>query len=137
MDSDEVLTAELRISKLMNVGHGGTGHRAHRTIATRVITQAFFTVVSKDCLAHETLMYADSSVRTVVIVNRRFLPGSPANHKHFNRFIATDSMTPIITFLKSDVILKILRDDLDVRKPGIYLFERRRSGLAVQVFDQL
>ena len=137
MDGDEVLTAEFRISKLMNVGHGGTGHRAHRTIATRVITQALFVIESKNCLAHETLMYADGPMRPIVIVNRRLLPGTPADHEHFDCFIATNSMTPIVTFLESNVILKIRRDDLDVRKPGIYLFERRRTGLAVQVFDEL
>lgn len=59
-------------------------------------------------------MDADDAVRAVVIVNRRLLARPPTNHEHFDRFIATNSMTPVITFLESDVRLKITIHDLDV-----------------------
>lgn len=52
MDRDEVLTAEFGISKLMDVGHGGTGHRAHLTVALGVVTKALLAVESKNCFAH-------------------------------------------------------------------------------------
>ena len=114
MDRDEVLTAEFGISKLMDIGHGGTCHRARRTFAIGVVTKALLAVESKDCFAHETLMNADHAVRAVVIVNRRLLAGPPTDHKHFDRFIATNSMTPVVTFLESDVWLQIRIHDLDV-----------------------
>ena len=72
-----------------------------------VVTKALLAVESKDRLPHETLMNADYAVRAVVIVNRRLLARPPTDHQHFDRFIATNSMTPVITFLESDVRLKI------------------------------
>ena len=82
-------------------------------------------------------MDADNAMRAVVIVNRRLLARPPTNHKHFDCFIPANSMTPVITFLESDVGLKLAPRDLDVCEPGVYLFERRRRGLAVQLFNQL
>ena len=114
MDRDEVLTAEFGISKLMDVGHGGAGHRAHRTVALGVVTKALLAVESKDRFAHETLMDADDAVRAVVIVDRRLLARAPTNHQHFDRLIATNSMPPVITFLESNERLEISTHDLDV-----------------------
>ena len=113
MDRDEVLTAELGISELMNVGHGGACHRARRTFAIGVVTKAFLAIESEDCFGHETLMNADRAVRTVVIVNRRLLARPPADHEHFDRFIATNSMTPVVTFFESDVGLELRVHDFD------------------------
>ena len=52
-------------------------------------------------------MNANYSVRTIVVVNRRLLAWAPTDHQHLDRFIATNSMTPVITFLESDVRLEI------------------------------
>ena len=105
MDSDEVLTADLGITKLMNVGHPGACDGTGRTFATSVVRQAAFFVVRKDCFPHESLVHEDGSVRTIVVVNRRLLAWVPANHQHLDRFIAENSMAPVVAFLKSDVRL--------------------------------
>ncbi len=136
MDGDEVLAAEFGISELVNVGHGSTGYRAQRTFAIRIMTQALFLIERKDCFRHQTLVNADGAVRTIVIVNRCFLSGMLADHKHFDCFIATNEMAPVITFLESEVRLYIDVGNFNICKPGIYLFERRRSRLVVQLCDQ-
>ena len=113
MDGDEVLTAEFRISKLMNVIHGSTGYRAYVTFAIAVVTQALLTVEGEDCFRHQTCMNPNDAVRTVVIVNRRLLAGPPTDHEHLDGFITTNSMAPVITFLESDVRLQIDIADRD------------------------
>jgi hypothetical protein len=56
----------------------------------------------------------------------------PADHEHFNSFIAANTMSPIIAFLEPEVRAQIVVENLDARKPGMYLSEGRRLGLAVQ-----
>ena len=105
MDSDEVLTPDFRIAKLVNVRHLGARDCTGWTFAAGVVTQATLLVVREDRFPHEPLMNADDSVRTVVIVNRRFLAWAPANHQHLDRCIAANSMAPVIAFLESNVRL--------------------------------
>ena len=105
MDSDEVLTTDVGITKLMNVGYFGPRDRTHRTFAAGVVTQATLFVVREDRFPHEALMNPDNAVRTIVIVNRRFLAWAPANHQHLDRLVAENSMAPVITFFESDVRL--------------------------------
>lgn len=105
MDSYEILTTDFGISKLMNVRHRGTRDRACRTFATCVVTQTLLFVECKDGLPHKALVNSDNSVRTVVVVNRCLLARPPADHQHFDRVIAANSMTPVITFLEPYVRL--------------------------------
>ena len=105
MDSDEILATDVGITKLMNVWYLGTRDGTRRTFATGVVTQATIFVEGEDRFPHEPLMYPDDSVRTVVIVNRRLLAWTPADHQHLDRFVAKNSMTPVITFFESDVRL--------------------------------
>jgi hypothetical protein len=105
MDRDEITSTYVGISKLMNVGHVGAGNRTFRTLASGVVRQALFFVVSKDTLEHPTLLNADNAVRTVVIVNRRFLSGPPTDDQHFDRVVTTDAVAPVIAFFESDVRL--------------------------------
>lgn len=105
MDSDEVLTTDVGITKLMNIGYIGACDRTLRTFATGVVTQATLFVVREDRFPHEALMNPDYSVRTVVIVNRRFVAWAPANHQHLDRLVAENSMAPVIAFFESDVRL--------------------------------
>ena len=107
MDSDEILTTGVGISQLMNVRNIGARDGAGRTFATVVTTQTLLYVVSKDGLEHLSLLNANYSMRTIVIVNRRLLAWAPADHQHFDRLITTNSMTPVIAFLESDVRLEI------------------------------
>ena len=113
MYSDEVLTTDVGITKLMDVGYLGARDRPLRTFATGVVTQATLFVVREDRFPHEALMNADYSMRTVVIVNRRFVAWAPANHQHLDCLIAENPVTPVIAFLESDVRLEIRIDDLD------------------------
>ena len=105
MDSDEILTTDIGITELMNIGYFGARDRTLRTFATGVVTQATLLVVREDRFPHEALMNADYSVRTVVIVNRRFVAWAPANHQHLDGLIPKNAMTPVITFFESDVRL--------------------------------
>ena len=77
-------------------------------------------------------MNADHAVGTIMVVNRSLLARSPADNQHFDSFIATNPVTPVISLLESDVRLEIEVEDLDVRNLQIQLFKRRRGGLAVQ-----
>src|SRR5215216_7909315 len=113
----------------MNVRHFGTGDRAHRTFATRVVTQTVVDVESKDRFLHQPLMYPNHTVRAVVIVNRRLLAWVPADHQHLDGVIAAHSMAPVIALLESDVRLEIGIEDLDTRKPQVQLFKCGRAGL--------
>src|SRR5688572_19919094 len=76
-------------------------------------------------------------MRTIVIMNRRFLSGPPTNDQHFNRFITTNPMAPVVAFLEAEVRLQVELGDLDRGKPGVNFFQRRRTCLTVQCFDQV
>jgi hypothetical protein len=59
-------------------------------------------------------MHSHNSVRAIVVVNRRLLAGSPADHQHFHRFIATNAVAPVIAFFESDVRFEVLIEDFNV-----------------------
>jgi hypothetical protein len=59
-------------------------------------------------------MDSDNSVRTIVVVNRRLLAGSPTDHQHFHRFIATDTVAPVIALFESEVRLEVEIEDFNV-----------------------
>ena len=98
----------------MNVRNISACDGAERTFATAVETQTLLVIVSEDGLAHESVVNANYSVRAVVVVNRRLLAWAPADHQHLDRFITTNSMAPVITFLESDVRLEIEIVNLNV-----------------------
>ena len=135
MDSDEILSAYVGISQLMNVGHFGAGNRTHRTCTTSVVTQTFFSVEREIGFPHQALLHTNDSVRAVVIVNRRLLAWAPADHQHLDGCIATNSMAPVIAFLETAVRLEVEIADLDIRNPVVQLFKGWWTGLAVQAFD--
>ncbi len=137
MNSDQILTTDFRIAQLMNVRYFGASNGASRAFSTRVVTKTLLFIVRKDRFPHEALLYQDYSVRTVVVVNRRLLARSPADHQHLNRIIAAHAMAPVISFLESDVRLQIDIENLYAGKPGIYLLQRWHAVLAVKSFNQL
>ena len=136
MDRDQITSAYVGISKLMDVGHVGAGNRTFRTLAGGVLSQASFFVVSKNRLRHQTLLNANHSVRTIVIVDWRLLSGPPTNDQHLDCLVATNAMAPVITLLESEVRLQIELGDLDCLEPGANFCERRRCRLAVEFLDQ-
>src|ERR1051326_5814118 len=113
MDRDEITSAYVGVSKLMNVGHARAGNRSFRTLTSGVLSQASFFVVSKNRLRHQTLLNANHSVRTIVIVDWRLLSGPPTNDQHLDCLVATNAMAPVITLLESEVRLQIELGDLD------------------------
>src|SRR6185369_14762495 len=117
VNSDEVLATDVGITKLMNVRDFGAGNGSCRTLATGVITQALSIVVSKNRFPHQSLVNANNTMRTVVIVNRRLLAGPPADHQHLDRFVPTNAMAPVIAFLEAEVRLQIRFEDFDARNP--------------------
>jgi hypothetical protein len=112
MDSDEVLTTDIGIAKLMNVGNFGAGDSTNRTFPTTFVPQALIFVERKNRFPHESGMDPNNSVRTVMVVNRSFVARSPADDEHLDRFIATNAMAPVIAFLESYVRLEIAIEDL-------------------------
>ena len=112
MDSDQVLTTDFGIAKLVNVGYFGARDRAGCTFAARVVTQAFLRIESKDRFPHQALLNSNNPMRAIVIVNRCLLSGPPADHQHLDRLIPTNSVTPVIAILESDVRLQIERRNL-------------------------
>ena len=137
MDRDQITSAYVGISKLMNVGHVGAGNRTFRTLASGVVIQASFFVVTKHRFPHHTLLHANHPVRTIVIVNWRSLSGPPTNDQHLDRIVTANPMAPIIAFLEPEVRLQIELGDLDRGEPGINLLERGRVCLTVQFLDQV
>src|SRR5690349_19363684 len=112
MDRDQITSTYVGISELVNIGHVGAGDRTFRTLAGGIVSQALFLVISKNRFEHQTLLNANHSVRTVVIVNRRFLSGPPTNDQHLDRLVTTNAMAPVITFLEAEVRLQIELGDL-------------------------
>jgi len=78
----------------------------------------------------------NDAVRSVVVMNGSSLTRPPADDEHLDGFIATNAVAPVVAFLESEERLDIQRRNLDIRQPGIDLFERRWRGLGVQVLDQ-
>ena len=126
MNSDEVLTTDFRIAELVDVRNSRSGHFSSGTFAGGLITKPTFTVVREHCFPHQALLYSYYTVRTVVIMDRSFLPRSPTNDEHLSSFVTTNAMTPVITFLETKVRFEIILGDVDVGKPGIDLFQFRR-----------
>lgn len=120
----------------MYVGHACAGDRSFRTLAPRVITQTVLIVEAESRFPHHTLLDADDSVRTVVVMNRRFLAGPPTNDQHFDGFVTTNAVAPVIAFLKPEIWLKVELGDLDHRQPRVYLLQCRRLDLAVKPLNQ-
>jgi hypothetical protein len=137
VDRDQITSAYVGISKLMNIRDGGAGDRTFRTLATAVVTQTLFFIEAKDRFLHQALVNANDSMRTVVVMNRRLLSGPPTNDQHFDRIVPTNPVPPVIAFLESEIRLQFELGDLDCRKPGAYFFERGRGCLLVQFLDQL
>ena len=137
MDGYEIPSAYVGISKLMYVGHACAGNRSFRTLAATVITQTLLVVEAESRFPHHTLLDADDSMRTVVVMNRRFLAGPPTNDQHLDGFVTTNAVAPVIAFLKPEVRSKVKLGDLDPGQPRGYLLQRRRLGLAVELFYQL
>jgi len=79
--------------------------------------EAAFIVVNKNRFPHQTFLNANNAMRSVVIVDWSFLSRSPANDEHFDGFVATDAMTPVIAFLKSQVWLEIGARDVHCGEP--------------------
>src|SRR5204863_10065409 len=129
MDRDEITSAYVGISKVMNVGYTGAGDRAFRTLATVVVTQTLFFIEVKDGFLHQALVNTNDAMRTVVVMNRRLLGGPPTNDQHFVRMVSADPVAPVIAFLETEKRLEVELGDLDCRKPGRYLVERRRRCL--------
>ena len=113
MDSYEILATDVGIAKLVNVGYAGTRDCTGRTFASRVVTQTFLTLEYKDRLPHQPTVHADNSVRTIVVVNRRPMSWSPANHQHFDRLVTTNAVAPVIAFFESDVRFQVEIEDFN------------------------
>src|SRR6185369_4653824 len=94
MDRDQITSAYVGISKLMNVGHVGAGNGTFGTLACGFVTQAPFFVVCEDRFPQHALLHTNDAVRTVVIVNWRPLTGPPTNDQHLDRIVTTNPMAP-------------------------------------------
>ncbi len=105
MNSYKILSTNFGISKLMNVGHLGPGHRAGGTLAARVVAQAAFLLVAEGCFPHQSLVDSDDTMRSVVVVNRRFLTGPPADDQHLDGFVTTNAVAPVVSFFKTEIRL--------------------------------
>ena len=107
VNRNQILTTIFGIAKSMNVRDVCTGDGSGRTLAAIVVTQTLFVIESENGFPHQTLLNSHDSVRAVVIMNRCLLAWSPTDHQHLDRSIAANSMTPIITFLETDVRLEV------------------------------
>lgn len=136
VDSNEILSAYFWISELVNIGHVGPGHCSRGTLAAHVVAQAAFLLVAEGRFPHKSSVDTDDTMRSVVVVNRCFLTGPPADNQHLDGCITTNPVTPVISLFKSQVRLYIDWIYLDIRQPRTDLFERWWGGLGVQLLDE-
>ena len=57
-------------------------------------------------------MHKDGAVRSVVIVNRRALPGLPAEHQHLDELVLHHAMTRIVAGFKTEIRLNLVLADV-------------------------
>ena len=101
MNRDQILAADIRVTQLMDVRELGTSNPAGAQFAVRVVAQAVFSVVVKSRFPQNAFMHQNSTVRTVVIMNRRALSGLPAKHQHLNKIIAHHAVAAIVAGLET------------------------------------
>src|SRR5689334_22170292 len=136
MNRNQVLSTYFGITKLMNVGRAGPGHRSGGTLAARVVAQAAFLLVAEGRFPDQSFMDTDNTMRSVVIMNRGFLTGPPADNQHLDGLVATNPVAPVVSLFESKERLDFQRRYLDVCQPRIDCFERWWRGLGVQLLDQ-
>lgn len=124
MNRNKVLSTYFGITELMDVGHAGPSHRPGGTLAACAVTQAAFLLVAEGRFPHQSFMDTDDTMRSVVIMNRGFLTGPPADYQHLDGLVTTNPVAPVVSLLKSKERLDFQRRYLDVRQPLIELFER-------------
>jgi len=136
MNRNQVLSTYFGITELMDVGHAGPGHRSGGTLAARVVAQAVFLLVAEGRFPHESFMDTDDTMRSVVIMNRGFLTGPPADNQHLDGIVTTNPVAPVVSLFKSEVRLDFQGRYLDICQPRVDLFERWWRGLGIQLLDQ-
>ena len=136
MDRDEVLATDVRIAELMDVGFRCTRNFTRRTLASALVAQSLFIVVSEHRLPHQTFLDSDDAVRSIVVVNGSLLSGPPTDNQHFHRCVTTNAMTPVVSFFKPKVWFKVARGNVNLRESLADIFDRRWSGLTLQPLDQ-
>jgi len=68
-------------------------------------------------------MNFNAAVRAVVIVDRRAMAGTPAQHQHLDKLAAANAMTPVVAVFEADVRLQLFGGDIRSLQPIVNLFE--------------
>lgn len=71
-----------------------------------------------------------------MIVNRCLVARTPTQYEHFSKFVATNTMPPVVTFLKTEVRFQFLTRNLCPFQPLIDLLEPRATLLGIERGDQ-
>lgn len=136
MDGDEILSTDLWIAQLMDVGYCRAGYFTGLTLLTILVCKAAFFCKGEVRFPEHTPMNPDDSVRAVVIMDRRFLARAPAKYQHLNRVIATNPVSPIVAFLETQKGKKIVVGNVRDPEPGADFFKLRGSRLIFEMLHQ-
>jgi hypothetical protein len=110
VDSNKILSTDFGISELMNIGDVGPGHGSGGTLTACVVAQTGFLLVAKGRFPHQSFVDSDDSMRSVVIVDRSFLTGPPADNQHLDGIVTTNPVAPVVSLFKSEVRLDFQGD---------------------------
>ena len=101
MNGYQVLTADVRIPKLMDVGNIGTGDRAWWIFARSFVLKALDRIEAKRGFPQYAFADLNGAMRTVVIMNRSSVSGMPTEDQHLYKLVTTNSMPPVVAFFEA------------------------------------
>lgn len=101
VNGDQVLSADIRITQLMNIGNIGTCDRAWGMFARSFVFKALDRIEAKDCFPQYAFADLNGPMGTVVIMNRSSVSGVPTEDQHLYKFVTTNSMPPVVGFFKA------------------------------------
>ena len=120
----------------MDIRYSRAGYFSGGTFTGRFVAKSSCVIKAEHCFPHQPSLNFDYAMRTVVIVNWGSLTWAPTDNEHLYRGVSTNTMTPVVTFFKTEVRLKVTLGDLGGREPGANLFQSWRSALFLQLFNE-
>ena len=97
-----------------------------------LVGEASLSLVIERSLPENAFLNENCAVRSIVIVNRRALPGFPAKHQHFDKLVFHHAMARVVSRLESQIRLQFVRRDRGAFNKRVEGRQRRDGGLAAQ-----
>src|SRR5882724_1577580 len=128
MNGDELLAADIRVAKLVDVGNIRTRYRSAYIFACRFVFQPSKRIIAEGRFPQHTATNPNPAVGTIMIMNGSSLPGTPAQHQHLYKVVAKNPVPPVIALFETKIGLQLLHRDLRILQPLVNLFEARNAA---------